>query len=140
MTNQGNGLCVDDSGNRQVDGNPVVQWTCHNQENQQWQFVATGGGYYGVISRRAPWQTLDVTGGAGATGDGAKIQLWGWGPPGGANQQWKPVSLGGGRYKLIARHSGKCLDVPGQTTELGVQLQQWTCNGTVAQSFQLTRR
>jgi hypothetical protein len=36
----------------------------------------------------------------------------------------------------VARHSNKCLDVPGSQTANGVQLQQWPCNGTNAQNFQ----
>ncbi|MBW4621657.1 MAG: RICIN domain-containing protein [Cyanosarcina radialis HA8281-LM2] len=36
----------------------------------------------------------------------------------------------------VARHSNKCLDVPGSQTTDGVQLQQWPCNGTNAQNFQ----
>ena len=36
----------------------------------------------------------------------------------------------------VAQHSGKCLDVPNAVTTNGTQLQQWTCNGLAAQSFQ----
>ena len=87
--------------------------------------------------RQAPWLGLDVTGGAAATGNGAKIQLWGVGAPAGTNQQWRPVALGNGFFRLVARHSGRCLDVPGQSTANGLQLQQWDCNGTVAQAWRL---
>jgi len=38
---------------------------------------------------------------------------------------------------LTAQHSGKCLDVPGASTQSGVQLQQFNCNGTGAQQFAL---
>lgn len=38
---------------------------------------------------------------------------------------------------LTAQHSGKCLDVPGASTQSGVQLQQYSCNGTGAQQFKL---
>jgi glucosylceramidase len=87
--------------------------------------------------RHASWLGWDVTGGPGATGTGTKVQLWGVGSPAGTNQQWKPVALGGGWFRFVARHSGKCLDVPGQSRTNGTQLQQWDCNGTVAQSFRL---
>jgi hypothetical protein len=36
----------------------------------------------------------------------------------------------------VAQHSSKCLDVPNGTMTTGTQLQQWTCNGAGAQSFQ----
>ena len=40
-------------------------------------------------------------------------------------------------FKFVARSSGRCLDVPGQSTANGTQLQQWDCNGTVAQAWRL---
>ena len=47
------------------------------------------------------------------------------------------MALGNGFFRLVARHSGRCLDVPGQSTANGLQLQQWDCNGTVAQAWRL---
>ena len=70
-----------------------------------------------------------------STADTAPIQLWSYG--GGNNQQWRAESEGGGYYRLVNRSSGKCLDVPGASTADSVQLIQYTCNGTAAQSFRL---
>ena len=36
---------------------------------------------------------------------------------------------------LVARHSGKCMDVASSGTANGTNVQQWTCNGTGAQRF-----
>jgi CubicO group peptidase (beta-lactamase class C family) len=58
----------------------------------------------------------------------------------GMNQQFLAVPEEGGYYHFVARHSGKCLDVPGAATDDGVQLQQRTCDGMPAQSFQLTAK
>jgi hypothetical protein len=41
------------------------------------------------------------------------------------------------RYHFVERHDGKCLDVPAASSADSVQLQQYTCNGTGAQSFSL---
>ncbi|PIB04321.1 RICIN domain-containing protein, partial [Streptomyces sp. HG99] len=49
-----------------------------------------------------------------------------------------PVEEAGGTYHFVNRHSGKCLDVPGASTADGARMQQYTCNGTTAQSFTLT--
>lgn len=43
----------------------------------------------------------------------------------------------GGAYHFVNRNSGKCLDVPGASTQDGVRLQQYTCDGSAAQSFQV---
>ncbi|MEW2146106.1 RICIN domain-containing protein [Micromonospora vinacea] len=37
------------------------------------------------------------------------------------------VDLGSGYVQLVARHSGKCLEVPNAATTDGARLAQWTC-------------
>jgi hypothetical protein len=141
VINTNSGRCTDDAGWSQANGARVIQWTCGaGQANQQWQFVPTSGGYYRVMVRHATWLGWDVTGGPGATGQGVPVQLWGVGSPAGNNQQWLPQHLGNGIWRFVARHSGRCLDVPSSSTANGVQLQQWTCNGTGAQSFRLVQQ
>lgn len=49
------------------------------------------------------------------------------------------AALGNGIYTIRAVHSGLCLDVPQSSTANGVQLQQWNCNGTNAQNFEIVR-
>src|SRR5262245_59638731 len=138
VINRRSGLCVDDAAWGVSNGSIVQQWTCGaGQDNQEWQFRPTDSGYYNVFVRNAPYLGWDVTGGAGAVGNGVPLQLWSIGGTGGANQQWRPVSLGNGFFRFVARHSGRCLDVPGSSTAPGVRLQQWDCNGTGAQSFRL---
>jgi hypothetical protein len=40
-------------------------------------------------------------------------------------------------YQLIVKHSGKCADVYHNLTANGTALDQYTCNGTTAQTFEL---
>ncbi|SOE45905.1 Ricin-type beta-trefoil lectin domain-like [Streptomyces sp. OV198] len=63
------------------------------------------------------------------------VQLWTYSS--GNNQQWLPVAEADGAYHFVNRNSGKCLDVPSASTADSVQLAQYTCNGTAAQSFTL---
>jgi len=134
VINQNSNKCVDDKDGGTANGSIVQQWACFaGSVNQGWLFVDVGGGYYRVMSRKAQSLGWDVSG--VSTADSAKVHLWAYG--GGNNQQWQAQSLGNGYYRFIARHSGKCLDVPGSSTADGVQLQQYTCNGTAAQSFRL---
>ncbi len=44
--------------------------------------------------------------------------------------------VAGSYYNVIARHSGKCLDVSGNSTGDGAWMQQWTCTGGANQNFQ----
>jgi cytolysin (calcineurin-like family phosphatase) len=135
VVNQNSGQCLDDAGWGTTPGTPVIQWDCGDQQsNQEWQLIPTDSGYYQIVNRFSSF-VLDVSGGPGATDNWVKVLQWTyWG---GANQQWRPESLGGNQYRFIARHSGRCLDVPGASRDHGVQLQQYDCNGTGAQSFSL---
>jgi hypothetical protein len=125
--------CVDASGAGTANGTAVQQSTCNSSFEQQYQFQATDSCYYRVNNRNNSAQVWDVSG--ISTADGALIHLWSY--VGGLNQQWMPVSEGNGYYHFVARHDGKCLDVPNASTADGVQLQQYTCNGSGAQSYSL---
>jgi beta-glucanase (GH16 family) len=45
------------------------------------------------------------------------------------------TSVPDGDYVIKIGHSGKCFDIAAASTQNGARLQQWTCNGTVAQVF-----
>jgi beta-glucanase (GH16 family) len=138
IVNQNSAKCADGDGWGIANGTRVIQWACGNgQFNQEWQFVPTDSGYYRVVNRNAA-RVLDVSGGPSATGNNALVHLWEY--VGGTNQQWRPESIGGGLWRFRARHSNRCLDVPGSSTLNGVQLQQYDCNGTGAQSFRLVQQ
>ena len=127
------GSCVDASGT--ANGAFVQQWACGGQQfNQEWQLQAQGNGHYSIVNRNAPGEVLDVTN--QGTANGSLIQLWTYG--GGSNQQWMPVAVGNGQYKLVGVGSGRCLDVPAASTANGVHLQIFDCNGTAAQAFSLS--
>jgi hypothetical protein len=42
------------------------------------------------------------------------------------------------RYKVVNKNSGKCVDAAASATANGTVVQQWTCNGSTAQSWQFT--
>ena len=67
---------------------------------------------------------LDITGGPGATQDGAPAEQWEC--TGATNQSWTIQSDGHGRFQLIALHSGKCLWAPSGAE--GALVQQTTCD------------
>ncbi|GAA1000957.1 RICIN domain-containing protein [Acrocarpospora macrocephala] len=131
VVNRGSGKCVDARAAASANGTAVQQYSCNGSTAQSWQFQATSGGYFRVNSALNAAQVWDVTNVSAA--DSAPIQLWAYG--GGNNQQWQAVEEPGGSYHFVNRLSGKCLDVPGAATGDSVQFQQYTCNGTAAQSF-----
>jgi hypothetical protein len=84
-----------------------------------------------VVSQASDKATVKVTFPGGGTGTNtcADGTLPGGGTP--------PGPQDGSIVRLVARHSGKCLDVPNSSTTSGTALQQWGCNGTNAQAFRL---
>ena len=128
------GKCIDARSAGTANGTVVQQFACNQSTSQEWQFQATGDGYFRVNTRNAPAEVWDVEG--VSTADGGLIHLWAYGA--GANQQWQAVQESGGTYHFVSRNSGKCLDIPGASAADSVQLQQYACNGTGAQSFTLT--
>lgn len=136
VANRTSGKCVDARGGSTANGTAIQQYTCNGTNAQQFQFQPTSDGYYRVANRNVASQVWDVEG--ASPSDGGRGQLWSYG--GGNNQQWKPVYEGNGYYRFVARHSNKCLDVPGSSASEALQLQQYSCDGTGAQSFSLTQR
>ncbi|MFD8677072.1 RICIN domain-containing protein [Streptomyces seoulensis] len=133
VVNKGSGKCVDARAAASGDGTAVQQYACNASTAQTWQLVATSDGYYRVgsgLDATKVWDVTDVS-----TADSAAVQLWTYSD--GANQQWRPVAEADGAYHFVNRNSGKCLDVPGASAADSVQLAQYTCNGTAAQSFTL---
>lgn len=133
VTNKASGKCVDARAAGTANGTVIQQYTCNGTTAQQYQFAPTSGGFDRINNRTNPTQVIDVTN--VSTADNAGLQLWSY--SGGGNQQWQPVSEGSGYYHFLARHSGKCLTVPGSSTADSVQLVQATCNGSAAQSFKV---
>jgi hypothetical protein len=64
---------------------------------------------------------------AGSTDNGQDVVLYP--KTRGLNQQFDFRDMGGGRVEIVARHSGKCLDVYGWSLADGGPVVQWDCHG-----------
>jgi len=128
------GACVDVGGGSSENTAPVHQWPCLNPEtaqNQVWTLNPVGEGYF-QISARHSGKCLDVSNASQA--DGAGIQQYDCLGTGQWNQLFREV-WNGNYVSYVAKHSQKCLDVPGGGGT--PQLVQWTCNGSPEQQFSL---
>ncbi|WP_326568939.1 RICIN domain-containing protein [Amycolatopsis rhabdoformis] len=128
------GKCVDAKAAASANGTVVQQYACNQTASQAWQFQPTTDGYVRVNTQLNPAQSWDITN--VSKDDGGLAQLWSY--SNGLNQQWQPVQEASGAYHFVNRNSGKCLDVPGASIADSVQLEQYTCNNTSAQSFTLS--
>jgi hypothetical protein len=136
LVNKNSGKCVDARSSGTANGTVIQQYTCNTTNAQYFQFQSVGGGYYRLGNRNNSSQVVHVTNASTADGAGtilrASSSAW--------EQQWRPVAETGGSWHFVVRHSGKCLHVRASNTADSVPLEQWTCNGTRAESFTLQPR
>ena len=132
LVNRNSGKALDVYNFATTDGARITQWTRNDANNQQWQFVDSGGGYYRIKSRHSG-KVLDVYNFSTANG-GAIVQ---WADGNGTNQQWRLADSAGGYVRLINRHSNKALEVQGASTADGANIVQYDDWGGNNQQWQL---
>lgn len=127
------------NGSATTDGTALVRATFSGTTNQQYFFMRNGAGY--VIQARHSNKCLEMK--DWNTADGGLMQQSAC--VGGSNQTFvlKPTgtdfgSVSDGRYRVTAKHSGKCLDVQNSSLSNGVQLEQYSCNNGANQQFDIT--
>ena len=126
------GKCLDVSGASTDAAAPVIQWTCHGGENQQWRLEPAGGGAVRIIARHSG-QVLDVY---GALLDDVTPIIQ-WPVHGGDNQAWTLEPASDGYVSIVARHSGKALDVEFASPDDGARVIQYTPHGGANQQWLL---
>ena len=133
--------CLDNADLIIADGNTQQQYYCEGGDQQLWNFRPVSGvaDTYTVVNQQTG-KCLDVNG--VSTADGAVVHQWSC-ISGAANQQFalRKVTYAGSDahdYQLVARHSGKCVDVSGISTAARARVHQWTCN-PVSQSSPLNQ-
>ncbi|GAA2123630.1 hypothetical protein GCM10009802_28090 [Streptomyces synnematoformans] len=134
LVNRNSGKALDVSDVSTADGAPVHQWTRHDGNNQQWQFVDSGDGFYRLQARHSG-KVLDVAG--VSTADGAALQQWA--DHGGANQQFRLADSDADHVRLINRNSGKAVEVQGGSTADGASVVQYTDGGGAHQQWQMIK-
>src|SRR5690606_27845461 len=132
LVNRNSGKALDVCGESTADGACVQQWTRWGGQNQQWQFVDSGGGYYRLRARHSG-KVLDVY--EWSTANGAPIVQRS--DHNGNNQQWRLEDSPGGYVRLISRHSGKALEAPYGNTDDGAPIVQYEDWGGTNQQWQL---
>ncbi len=126
------GKCLDVNGASLDDLASIIQWDCHEGDNQQWSVEPAGDGYYHIRARHSG-KGLDVSG--ASLDDGAPVIQYA--PHGGDNQQWRLVPVADGYYLVVARHSGKALDVVGASPDNGTPIIQYSVHSGENQQWLL---
>ena len=129
LVNRNSGKALDVYNLATNDGARITQWARNNGNQQQWQFVDSGGGYYRVKSRHSG-KVLDVSNWSTADG-GTVVQ---WTDLNGANQQFRLADSDGGYVRLINRNSNKADGGAGRLDRRRRQTSSSTATGTAPTS------
>jgi hypothetical protein len=145
ITSVYSGKVMDARDSSQDDWVPIVQTTKHEGSSQQWRFEplnGSDGGYYHIRSVRSD-KCLDVK--LGDTADGAAIIQYPCGD--GDGQKWALFASPGHAVQIVAKHSGKAVDINGgvvadadliQVTRHSGKNQQWTMDAGEASAAVLS--
>ncbi|WP_036391481.1 non-reducing end alpha-L-arabinofuranosidase family hydrolase, partial [Micromonospora chokoriensis] len=134
LVNRNSGKALDVYNLATNDGARITQWARNNGNQQQWQFVDSGGGYYRVKSRLSS-KVLDVSG--FSTANGTSIVQWS--DNNGTNQQFRLADSDSGYVRLINRNSNKAVEVQGASTADGGNIVQYDDWGGANQQWQFVR-
>lgn len=128
---------LDVSGASTANGANINIWASSGNNNQRFTFNPTGDGYFRITPVHSG-KAIDIS--SGSTSDGADAIQWTY--AGSTNQQWQlaPVEelpVEEGTYTIVARHSGKALEVSGGGTTAGTAVVQSTVDGCNCQQWTL---
>jgi hypothetical protein len=123
-----------------ADGTQQQQFSCEGGDQQQWSFRPVPGvaDTFTVVNQHSG-KCLDVAG--AATADGAQVVHGTCGAVTSQQFTLRRVTYAGNDphdFQLVARHSGKCVDVSGVSTAARAPVIQWTCK-SVSQGSQLNQ-
>ncbi len=113
-------------------GASVRSWAWNGAACQRWSFEHTDNGYYRMHPASSPSACLVVA--SGSTADGASLTQ---GACSSTGSQWRLQPLADGSTRLVARHSGKVLDLAGCGLANGTALVQWASLDNICQRFTL---
>ena len=134
LVNRNSGKALDVYNLATNDGARITQWARNDGNQQQWQFVDSGGGNYRLKSRLSG-KVLDVHNFSTADGGGI-VQ---WSDLNGTNQQFRLADSDSGYVRLVNRNSGKAVEVQGGSTADGANVVQYSDWNGANQQWQLVR-
>ncbi|GIF13942.1 RICIN domain-containing protein [Actinoplanes teichomyceticus] len=94
LINERSGKCLDVKYGSKTDGADVIQWRCHDGDNQKWTpilIAQAGGRNYFLIKNKGSGKCLDVKG--SDVGDGADVIQWRCRSS--KNQEWEEITSKG---------------------------------------------
>lgn len=132
--NRNSGLFLDTENNSVSGGTLALQYADGTDGSQNWLLKEVADGVYNIMSYKSCKQGLDCK--DGQTGNGTSIQLVGV-TDGNRHQQFIIYDRPGGDYQLVARNSGRVIEVPGSKKDSGIKVNLYDNNGSDTQQWSL---
>ena len=135
LVNRNSGKALDVYNLATNDGARITQWTRNNGNQQQWQFVDSGGGYYRHQVPATPARCSTSTTSPPPTAAPSSSGPTATAPT--SSGAWPTPT--GGYVRLISRNSNKALEVQGASTADGANIVQYDDWGGSNQQWQLVQ-
>ncbi|MBQ8055778.1 MAG: RICIN domain-containing protein, partial [Paludibacteraceae bacterium] len=119
---------LDVAGFSTVSGTQLIQYNVTNTDNQRFEFKEISNGVYRLQVKNAGGKYLGIR--SGSYDNGAALETQDLNNNA-KSQQFILVEAGDGLYKLVARHSGKIVEISNGIMDNDALAQQWTDNGQV---------
>lgn len=132
--NRNSGLFLDTENNSVSGGTLALQYVDGTDGSQNWLLKEVADGVYNIMSYKSCKQGLDCK--DGQTGNGTSIQLVGV-TDGNRHQQFIIYDRPGGDYQLVARNSGRVIEVGGSDKNSGTKVNLYDNNGSDTQQWSL---
>lgn len=132
--NRNSGLFLDTENNSVSGGTLALQYTDGTDGSQNWLLKEVADGVYNIMSYKSCKQGLDCK--DGHTGNGTSIQLVGV-TDGNRHQQFIIYDRPGGDYQLVARNSGRVIEVGSSNKASGAKVNLYDNNGSDTQQWSL---
>ena len=137
ITNVNSGKVLDARGGSTKSGTAVQQFAPNNTIAQKWRIVKESGGFYSIRPASNNKVAVELSDASAPnctklqlrTYDGSKKQLF----------KLNQISnkLANGYYVLMNKNSGKALDISSGSVDNSANAQQYTANGTLAQTYKV---
>lgn len=132
--NRNSGLFLDTENNSVSGGTLALQYADGTDGSQNWLLKEVADGVYNITSYKSCKQGLDCK--DGQTGNGTSIQLVGV-TDGNRHQQFIIYDRPGGDYQLVARNSGRVIEVGSSNKASGAKVNLYDNNGSDTQQWSL---
>lgn len=132
--NRNSGLFLDTENNSADNGTLALQYADGTDGSQNWLLKEVADGVYNIMSYKSCKQGLDCK--DGQTGNGTSIQLVGV-TDGNRHQQFIIYDRPNGDYQLVARNSGRVIEVGSSNKASGAKVNLYDNNGSDTQQWSL---